>query len=78
MAFSATFALNKMGISAKLGLSILNCLIQANREFLLDVPVAQIAKTIPSSCSCTEGLRIIFAGSGGKLLYFENFKLLTS
>nr|CAD7449598.1 unnamed protein product [Timema bartmani] len=49
-------SLNRTGKCPRAGLpSLSNRRTQDSRESLLDVPVAHIARMVPSSCSCTVG-----------------------
>ena len=49
------FRVNKTWEFPKLGTSFSNWRTHDNNELLDDVPVAQHAKIVPSSCSCTVG-----------------------
>lgn len=63
--------LNTTGITVKMGFFFCRHRIQDNKESFVDVPVAHIAKYVPSSCSCTVGVGITFFSSQKGILIFE-------
>lgn len=71
--------LNKTGISLRQGFFFSKSLIQDNSESLVDVPVAQTAKIVPSFCSCIDfGLVSAFAFGGVNVPKNDVFILETS
>lgn len=63
--------LNTTGITVKTGFFFCRHRIQDNKESFEDVPVAHIAKYMPSSCSCTVSGRITSFLSQKGILRFE-------
>jgi len=63
--------LNTIGITVKMGFLFCKHRIQDSKESFVDVPVAHIAKYVPSSCSWIVGARTTFFLSQKGILIFE-------
>jgi len=68
--------LNTTGITVKMGFFFCRHRIQDSKESFVDVPVAHIAKYVPSSSSWTVGAGIIsFLSQKGMLIFETSAKM---